>query len=82
MILNIHWHWKHFALRAKKLKEDAKKYDVFKKDLPGFNVSLLEIDAKAMASDSNKVAREKKWVDALKKDFYLQEAAFVIGDMK
>lgn len=71
-----------FRAESKKLKEDAKKYDVFKKDLPGFNVSLLEIDAKAMASDSNKVAREKKWVDALKKDFYLQEAAFVIGDMK
>jgi cell division FtsZ-interacting protein ZapD len=67
---------------AKKYKDDNKKYDEFKKDIPGIDVSLMNSDIQRLSTDTTKLNREKKWASNLKKDFYLDEASNVIKDMK
>lgn len=71
-----------YAAEVKKNREDNKKYDDLRKDLKGFDVTLMQVDLERLAADTNKLNREKKWALNLKKDFYLQEAANVISDMK
>jgi len=63
------------------LKENNKKYDELQKEIKGFEVKLLKVDEDAMKNDSTKILREKNWVKSLKKDVYLHEASYVIGDM-
>ena len=71
-----------YMAEAKKYKDDSKKYDELKKDIKGFNVTLLNDDIARLSADTTKLNREKKWAGNIKKDFYLHEASNVIGDMK
>jgi len=71
-----------YRAEQKTLREDAKKFDEFKKELPGFKVNLAKSDAEAWKSDTAKVNKEDKWVKALMKDFYLQEASNIVQDMQ
>ncbi len=71
-----------FMAEAKKYKEDAKKYEELRKDIKGFDVSLLGEDIFKLSIDTTRLNREKKWAENIKKDYYLQEATNVIGDMK
>ncbi|HXB39445.1 MAG TPA: carboxy terminal-processing peptidase [Bacteroidia bacterium] len=71
-----------YAAEAKKFKEENKKYGDLNKDLRGFDATLMQVDVQRLSADTNKLNREKKWALNLKKDFYLQEATNVIGDMK
>jgi carboxyl-terminal processing protease len=71
-----------FMTEAKKYKDDNKKYDELRKDIPGVDVSLMNMDIQRLSGDTTKLNREKKWAANLKKDYYLCEAANVIKDMK
>ncbi len=71
-----------YMAEAKKYKDDNKKYDELRKDIKGVDVSLMNVDIQRLSSDTTKLSREKKWAANLKKDFYLNEASHVIGDMK
>ncbi|MHB8260727.1 MAG: carboxy terminal-processing peptidase [Bacteroidia bacterium] len=71
-----------FMAEAKKYKDDNKKYDELRKDIPSFNTSLMNNDIERLSADTTKLSREKKWASNLKKDYYLFEASNVIHDMK
>ncbi|HXU27648.1 MAG TPA: carboxy terminal-processing peptidase [Bacteroidia bacterium] len=71
-----------YMAEAKKYKDESKKYDELRKDIKGVDVSLLKVDIDRLSADTTKLAREKKWAGNLKKDFYINEATNVIGDMK
>jgi carboxyl-terminal processing protease len=62
-------------------KENNKKYDELQKEIKGFEVKLLKVDEDVMKNDSTKILREQSWIKSLKKDVYLHEASYVIGDM-
>jgi carboxyl-terminal processing protease len=70
-----------YMAEAKQYKEETKKYDEFKKNIKDFNVSLMNVDRERLSADTIKLNREKKWIDNLKKDFYLHEAGNVINDL-
>ncbi len=65
-----------------KYKAQNKKYEELKNDIKGFDINLLKIDLESLASDTNKLNREQKWVKNLKKDIYLYEAASVLNDIR
>ncbi|MEO8761278.1 MAG: carboxy terminal-processing peptidase, partial [Bacteroidia bacterium] len=71
-----------YMAEAKKYKDDAKKYEDLRKDIKGFDVTLMNADIQRLSVDTTRLNREKKWTGNIKKDFYLQEASSVIGDMK
>ncbi len=71
-----------YLTESKKFKDENKKFESLKNDLKNFKPTLLPEDLKLLAADTNKLNREKKWADGLKKDVYLQEACFVISDLK
>lgn len=64
-----------------KQKENNKKYDELQKEIKGFEIKLLKVDEDAMKNDSVKILREQNWIKSLKKDAYLHEASYVIGDI-
>jgi carboxyl-terminal processing protease len=71
-----------YMAEAKKYKDEAQKYDELRKDIKGFDAMLVNSDIQRLADDTLKLSREKKWAANIKKDYYLQEATNVIGDMK
>ncbi len=71
-----------YRAEVKEIREENKKYDDLKKDLKDFDANLVKADVEALANDTTELSKNKKWAEALKKDFYLQEAANIIGDMK
>ncbi|MDP2387638.1 MAG: carboxy terminal-processing peptidase [Bacteroidota bacterium] len=71
-----------YRAEVKELRAQNKKYDELKNEVKGFDAALLKMDLDAMQNDTTKLAREKNWIKAIKKDIYLHEASLVIGDMK
>lgn len=71
-----------YMAEAKKYKDENKKYEELRKDIKGVDVSLMKVDIERLSADTTKLSREKKWAGNLKKDFYINEAGNVIGDMK
>ncbi|MBS1646868.1 MAG: carboxy terminal-processing peptidase [Bacteroidetes bacterium] len=71
-----------FMAEAKQYKEEGKKYEDLRKDIKNFDVNLLNTDVEKITADTIKLNREKKWIENLKKDFYLYEAGNIIGDMQ
>ena len=73
---------KKYRDEQKNDKDENKKYEALRKDIPEFNISLLDVDIKTLQNDTNRLNREKNWVKNLKKDFYLKEAANIADDIK
>jgi carboxyl-terminal processing protease len=65
-----------------KLREDGKKFDKMLDGDTKLNVSTLSDDLKAFAGDSVKVSSAKAWQKELKKDVYLEEAVYIMKDLK
>lgn len=65
-----------------RLKEDAKKFDKMLESDTKLNAYSLSDDLVAFTRDSAKVSSAKAWHKELKKDAYLEEAVFIINDMK
>ena len=60
----------------------SKQYkDLYEKDLEEMSIHTLIADATALKSDPNREEGMKTWHKQLKKDFYLEEALFVIKDL-
>jgi carboxyl-terminal processing protease len=71
-----------YRAEVKELRAQNKKYDELKNEVKGFDAALLKLDIEAMQSDTIKLARQKNWIKAIKKDVYLHEASMIVGDMK
>lgn len=70
-----------FMAEQKKYKEEAKKMDVLDKEIEGMEVLTLKTDV-VPESDTVKVAKNKEWYKAIKKDIYLHETVNIISEMK
>lgn len=71
-----------FQASQEKIKEENKAFKPLEEPIKGMNVLMLDADKKALGSDTAKVARKQDFLDKLKKDPYVSEAAFIIKDEK
>jgi len=71
-----------FRAEQRTLREQNKKYEDLRKEIKGFNASLLEEDRLRMANDTAHLGRESRWAAAVAKDIYIHEASNVINDLK
>ena len=63
-------------------RDDAKQYDtIMENPIEGLTVKNLEVDLKIIQSDEGKTERNKKWIEGLEKDVYIQEALLIMKDM-
>jgi carboxyl-terminal processing protease len=70
-----------FMAEQKKYKEEAKKMDALDKEIEGVEVLTLKTDI-VPESDTVKVAKNKEWYKAIKKDIYLHETVNIISEMQ
>lgn len=66
----------------KERKEEADKYDDLHVPLESLSLSNLQIDMDYINTDSSRIARNEKWLETLQKDFYLEEAVMILGDLQ
>jgi carboxyl-terminal processing protease len=71
-----------FRLAEEKRYTENKRYDEINKKQTGLAISSLLVDRAKIAGDTTKIARTDKWIANLNKDFFLEEAVAVIGDMR
>jgi carboxyl-terminal processing protease len=71
-----------YRAETKEMREKNKRYDELKLDIKGFKAELPIVDNEAIASDTVKLNREKKWVANIKKDNYIYETSNILVDMK
>ncbi|HAI58050.1 MAG TPA: tail-specific protease, partial [Saprospirales bacterium] len=63
-------------------EEDSEQYkDLYDTDIASLKISNLEVDMNNINFDESKQARNKDWLDGMKKDFYLEEALSIMKDM-
>lgn len=65
-----------------KIEEENKAFKPLEEPVKGMNVLMLAVDKKALAGDTAKTARKTDFIDKLKKDPYVSEAANIIRDSK
>ncbi len=63
-------------------RKQNKKYEDMRKEIKGFNASLLDEDLAKYKSDTSKTGRETRWVKNLAKDIYVHEATNVLVDIE
>lgn len=70
-----------FRTEQKQLREQNKKYEELRKEIKGFDASVLDEDKQRFATDTVRVNRENKWAKAVSKDPYIYEASNIINDL-
>lgn len=71
-----------FRAEQKQLRDQNKKYEDLRKEIKGFDATLLEEDRLRLANDTSRLNRETKWAKNVGKDIYIYEASNVINDLK
>ena len=71
-----------FREEQKQLRDQNKKYEDLRKEIKGFEVSLLDEDKLRLASDTAHLNRENKWAKNVAKDLYIYEATNVLNDLR
>ncbi len=62
--------------------EEAEKYEsIMEEDIEGLVAKNLKGDIEAIEADEAKAERNKKWLEKVKKDVYIQEALMIMKDM-
>lgn len=64
------------------LKEENKKFKPLEEPIKGWNVKMLEADKLVLQSDTSKMVRKTDFLDKIKKDPYINEAANIIKEQK
>lgn len=77
----IDLNYENFKDEANKREKEGKRYERIGKDTLGLQATALQVDWKAMESDTAKVARTEAWLSNLKKDVYLFEAMNIMEDI-
>lgn len=63
-------------------EEEAKKYDdLFEEELTSFKVYNLDVDTKSIQIDDATQEKNDDWKSNVSKDFYIEEAVFIIRDL-
>lgn len=72
---------KYKAYRAKLKKEAGKYDDLMKKAIDEMIVENLPADIEEIGDDESKVDINKKWIEGIQKDVYIEEAMSILHDM-
>lgn len=72
----------NYRAEAKQMREKNKRYDELKLEIKGFHAELPTVDNEAIANDTIKINKEKKWIANIKKDNYIFETSNIIMDSK
>lgn len=65
-----------------KRKDAAKKFDnLMEDDVQYLAIANMPVDTAKIHSDESRIARNNVWIDALKKDIYLEETLFILRDL-
>jgi carboxyl-terminal processing protease len=64
------------------LKEENKKFKPLEEPIKGWNISILEADKLVLQGDTSKMARKNDFIDKIKKDPYISEAANIVKEQK
>lgn len=73
---------KSFEAQKAEREKIADKYDNMMEEIEGIEVVNLPGEFEEIAEDEGKAARNKEWLNNLKKDIYLEEALHVMRDMQ
>ena len=71
-----------FRAEQKQLRDQNKKYEDLRKDIKGFEATLLDEDKAKLSGDTSRLNRENKWAKNVAKDLYIYEASNVLNDMR
>ena len=71
-----------YMAEQKEYKAEAKKLESLDKEIAGIEVAPLNIDVKAMGSDTVKINKANEWYKSIKKDIYLNETIAIMNDIK
>jgi carboxyl-terminal processing protease len=72
----------NFRAEQKQIRDQNKKYEDLRKEIKGFNASLLDEDKLRFTSDTIREGRENRWAKNVAKDIYIYEASNVINDLR
>jgi carboxyl-terminal processing protease len=67
---------------TKQRKEASDKYKDLMQPIEAFNLRNSEVDMAYINTDSSRIARNDRWKENLQKDVYLEEALFILADVK
>jgi len=70
-----------FRAEQNNYRNQNKKYEDIRKEIKGFDASLLDVDFAKFKEDTARAGRENRWVKNLAKDIYVFEASNVLGEM-
>lgn len=71
-----------FRKEEQKRNAENKRFDELNEKLTRLVITAPNVDLDAIKGDTAKIARNDKWLKAMNKDIYLEEAVQVVGDMK
>ena len=71
-----------FRAEQKEWRDQNKKYEDLRKEIKGFDASILEEDKLKASNDTTRLGRENRWAKNIAKDIYIYEASNVINDLK
>ncbi|MEO5642654.1 MAG: carboxy terminal-processing peptidase [Bacteroidia bacterium] len=71
-----------FNASREALKEENKKFKPLEEPIKGWNIIMLESDKLVLKSDTSKMARKSDFLDKIKKDPYINEAANIVKEQK
>lgn len=78
----ISLNYEDFKKREEELEKAAEKYDNLMEPIESLEIVNLAVDYERISQDSVKLDINEKWLKDLKKDVFLNEAIYVIGDIK
>jgi carboxyl-terminal processing protease len=71
-----------YVAARKRIEEENKAFKVLEEPIAGMNVLATGVDLEMIKGDTARTARKTEWLDKLKSDAYVNEAASIISDMK
>ncbi len=73
--------YKEYMQELETAEKESKSFEDMKSTLPDLSIANLAIDLKSLGTDSLKIENNKKWLEDLEKDVYLQETVMIMQDM-
>ena len=71
-----------FIAEMNEKESEAKQYmDLYDQEIENLLISNLEVDTAIINADESKLARNEDWIKGIRKDFYLEEALYIMKDM-
>jgi hypothetical protein len=71
-----------YLAARKRIEEENKAFKALEEPIAGMKVLATGVDLEMIKGDTARTARKNEWLEKLKSDAYVGEAASIISDMK